>query len=507
MGALNFTALVTVTDKDHDGVTLDSLGGGSTLFSVAIQNDVPIANNDYNAAGLNGNQAWWSVTEGGSGIASPDYAATPAGQKTTGNLLINVAHPSGTDLSGADAPFTMTSFTYTNSAGVPGQPGTFDVWMDAQYGALKVSANGDFQYISNPYVNHPLDNFVYESATYTIRDADGDTSSAVFKIKVTDTYSILSPIDPVSIYEANLPSGSAPGVNPTTYDSSITITQGKDPVDVFYEYTSDLLNGVNGKTSPALGGGDLTLFNQLTSNGLALTYTVNPDRRTVTAATTLTSVTVFKLEIVGYSEFGGTPASRFTLYQPLDHIPDFSGVTGTETAPGKIDMVFRVAMNDKNENGLDQMTSDFGISVFNDNILAPNDTLTYDQAADKANTATFDGGSGYDTLLLPAAVSVDFNDPLFPRADRSISDIEYIDLTQSGTNSLSNITATDVIAMTGDHPHILTILGSLGDNVTFSGAADWTKGSVVNGCDVYTYNSNSSIKVNVQTDINDSIVP
>ena len=223
MGALNFTALVTVTDKDHDGVTLDSLGGGSTLFSVAIQNDVPIANQDYNLPPTDEeNQPWWTVVEGGNGDnSSPDFLNTNPLYKVTGNVLTN-------DLVGTDENMSLISFVYTNESGNQ-ETGTVGQWANTQYGALKVMNTGDFQYISDPYSTHPSSNYLIENVTYTVRDADNDLATADFKIKVTDTESSIETPLSVSLDEKYHPEGSAPDSAETSKSKPIVITQGKDP--------------------------------------------------------------------------------------------------------------------------------------------------------------------------------------------------------------------------------------------------------------------------------------
>lgn len=87
---------------------------------------------------------------------------------------------------------------------------------------------------------------------------------------------------------------------------------------------------------------------------------------------------------------------------------------------------------------------------------AGNDTIVYD-----GQDVSIDGGSGIDTLVLTGSDSIDFSNVNTP----NISSIENIDLTASGTQSISNLTLADVIQLTQDQVdsngnHILKITGS-----------------------------------------------
>jgi hypothetical protein len=123
-----------------------------------------------------------------------------------------------------------------------------------------------------------------------------------------------------------------------------------------------------------------------------------------------------------------------------------------------------------------------------------NDTLLYDGVADLANTRSFDGLAGTDTLVLRKGEGIDF------ATDRSISNIEYIDLTVSGDHSLLNITYQDVAAMTDPSTHDLYILGDATDDVTFTGT-DWSAPTLNGAYNEYTSSADSTIKVYVQQEI------
>jgi len=391
---LNFTKLIEVTDADNDTVNLGTLGGSnSQLFTVTVENDIPIATDDYKVGESPKNQAWWSVEEGGvTDVALPDFPGALASNKASGNLLSGTVISgslSGVDLPGADETIALVSFTYKNEAGTV-ETGTVGQWANTQYGWLKVMANGDFEYISDSYSTHTASNFLNEELTYTVRDADGDLATAQFKIKITDTDSDIDSPDQSDIYEKYLPGGSAPDATKTFGIEDIIVDQGKDPKELFFDYA--VVGGV-----PDIGSKPITisaeesdppLFSELTSKGRALTYTLSSDKRTLTASTTVGSETVFTVEILGNMDFNGTPQYKFTLYQPLDHIPDLPGDPGTEIREDEIDLMFDLAIWDKNEQ-LDKTTVQIPITIYDDNTLpTPKAMTVVEDSPTAANTIT-----------------------------------------------------------------------------------------------------------------------
>ena len=85
-------------------------------------------------------------------------------------------------------------------------------------------------------------------------------------------------------------------------------------------------------------------------------------------------------------------------------------------------------------------------------------------------------------------------------ADRSIFNIEKIDLTVSGDHSLLNITSLDVAAITDPLTHSLYILGDGTDHVTFAGA-DWSAPTLNGAYNEYTSSADPTVKVYVQKEI------
>ena len=125
-----------------------------------------------------------------------------------------------------------------------------------------------------------------------------------------------------------------------------------------------------------------------------------------------------------------------------------------------------------------------------------NDTIIYD-----ADDAVVDGGSGYDVVRLENGDDIDFSG--LNTGNNPMSDIEEIDLlTDTNGNSLTNLSAQDVLDMT-DSDNVLYINGDSGDSVTGSGWTDNTSGSTPAGYMEYV---NAGVTLYVDNDITQSLV-
>ncbi|WP_327439981.1 retention module-containing protein [Pseudomonas donghuensis] len=181
-GANSLSESFTVTATDTDG----SSATGS--IDVNIVDDLPSAAGDTNAVIATENQL-----------------------TLTGNVLTN-------DVQGADrvtGPITPGTFTGT-------------------YGTLVLAADGSYTYTLNPgdqdFINlHGGGNGV-ESFTYTLRDADGDTSTATLKLNVSnlDNPVTLDGLNvnggELTVYEKNLSDGTSPDSPALTQSGSFTVT-------------------------------------------------------------------------------------------------------------------------------------------------------------------------------------------------------------------------------------------------------------------------------------------
>ncbi|MFV2948882.1 retention module-containing protein [Pseudomonas japonica] len=235
-GINNLTESFTVTASDTDGSTTT----GS--LDVNIVDDVPTATSDTNAS-----------------------VATEAATVLTGNVLTN-------DIQGADrvtGPITAGTFVGT-------------------YGTLVLAADGSYTYTLNPsdadFYNLHGGGTGTETFAYTLKDADGDTSTAnlVLDIKNLNDPVTLNGLDKaggeLTVYEKNLSDGSAPNAGALTQSGTFTVTapDGLQTLSV---------GGIN-----VISGGVAATFPQTTTTPLGNTLTVtgyNPSTGVVSYSYTL----------------------------------------------------------------------------------------------------------------------------------------------------------------------------------------------------------------------------
>ncbi len=220
----------------------------------------------------------------------------------TGNVITDVDASAGVDSAGADTPVTVlqVSFTVSNPAAYVGvadsvngnvvtflvQGGTTGPMTTPLGGHLTVNADGSYSY--TPPNDVAVD--TQETFTYTIVDADGDTSSALLKILVLDTTPITA-----SVFEDGLPAG-LPGNNPT-----LTTVAGS-----LAHMVVDSI-GVN------FGVGSTAGLPALTSGGVAITYSIIHGVGVDTLVAVAGSKPIFTLAVEADGDY------TFTLQGPIDH--------------------------------------------------------------------------------------------------------------------------------------------------------------------------------------------
>nr|WP_318841670.1 retention module-containing protein [Aeromonas hydrophila] len=220
----------------------------------------------------------------------------------TGNVITDVDASAGVDSAGADTPVTVlqVSFTVSNPAAYVGvadsvngnvvtflvQGGTTGPMTTPLGGHLTVNADGSYSY--TPPNDVAVD--TQETFTYTIVDADGDTSSALLKILVLDTTPITA-----SVFEDGLPGG-LPGNNPT-----LTTVAGS-----LAHMVVDSI-GVN------FGVGSTAGLPALTSGGVAITYSIIHGVGVDTLVAVAGSKPIFTLAVEADGDY------TFTLQGPIDH--------------------------------------------------------------------------------------------------------------------------------------------------------------------------------------------
>ncbi|MBL0626377.1 VWA domain-containing protein [Aeromonas jandaei] len=220
----------------------------------------------------------------------------------TGNVITDVDATAGVDSAGADTPVTVlqVSFTVSNPAAYVGvadsvngnvvtflvQGGTTGPITTPLGGHLTVNADGAYSY--TPPNDVAVDS--QETFTYTIVDADGDTSTALLKILVLDTTPITA-----SVFEDGLPGG-LPGNNP-----ALTTVAGS------------LAHMVVNSIGVNFGVGSTAGLPALTSGSVVITYSIIHGVGADTLVAVAGSKPIFTLAVEADGDY------TFTLQGPIDH--------------------------------------------------------------------------------------------------------------------------------------------------------------------------------------------
>ncbi|PZP53789.1 MAG: hypothetical protein DI586_10655, partial [Micavibrio aeruginosavorus] len=237
---LNFG--VVGTDKDGDQAV--------TSISVNVLDDAPLAADDTNTVGS-------------------------APLSVTGNVLTN-------DKIGYDGTGKVTAVTF-NGATV-NVPATGSVSVVGTYGTLVIKADGSYTYTSK---NTALGK---DDFTYTMKDFDGDTSTAKLSVEVTD-------LDTTPVV------GNATStVDETSFGTTIAVSGS-----VSSDFKGDTPGTIVGRNAFSSGGSKLG--GNLTSDGVAVVVTYANGVYTGKAGT----VTVFTLSV------GTDGKYTYTQFKTLDH--------------------------------------------------------------------------------------------------------------------------------------------------------------------------------------------
>ncbi|CAK16632.1 retention module-containing protein [Pseudomonas entomophila] len=150
----------------------DSLGNTSTsTIVISIVDDVPRAQNDF--------------------------AGVQQGGNISGNVLANDVI--GADVRGDGQYVVGVRFGHDTSTSASGHLGE---QITGLYGYLTLDAQGNATYHANP--DSVLPPFAADSFVYTLRDADGDESTAVIRISVQNSQLVASQDNDVTVYEKAL---------------------------------------------------------------------------------------------------------------------------------------------------------------------------------------------------------------------------------------------------------------------------------------------------------------
>jgi len=378
--------------------------------TVTVVDDEPGAVDDYDASTTLENQAWYSVAEGGFTLAADDSVGSDP-DKSNNTLLLN-------DDAGADGGLKIVGFSFTDESGAVQTNGVPGSEADTLYGKITIAEDGSFEYTSDPYADHTTHEFLLDTITYTVEDADGDQSTATFKVKVTDLASSITAPAGLTFDERYLPTGSDPKPSETSDSQSIDFTWPSDPVNVVFAYNDgeEIADAHMYRTT--FGQQSAPEFGDLTSGGEDVKYTISSDYRTITAyiddnGTTgyqLDDTTVFTVELTGYtnstdfdnlSDLGYT----FTLFEPLDHTDD------VEVSANNIKMQFTVGIYDANE--IDSGINDWEdipvtINILDDEPVMSKSMTVLEDSSDPdadpshANTITTSADADSSDISIPA---------------------------------------------------------------------------------------------------------
>ncbi len=319
------TFQVGATDADGDTTT--------NTITINVLDDAPLAVND---------------------------TATTAGT-ITGNVTTN-------DTLSQDTPNTVTQIVYNGVTTAVPANGT-NVTIVGQFGTLVINSTGAYTYTSNN-VGTGTDNF-----QYTLRDFDGDTSTAVLGATVSglDTIPVIG--------------NSTVQVDDTNLSAGPNIIAGTVPAD-FLANAPGTINATNTFTAGgSLAGGTLS------SNGNPVTVALAGNTYTGTA----NGVTIFTLVVNTNGQY------TFTQFEQLDHA---DGTNPNDV----INLNFTVQGTDADG---DTDTGVITVNVLDDAPVAINDSfvsatgtasgniLTNDIAGQDTPLKVFDVTFGGDTRVLP----------------------------------------------------------------------------------------------------------
>ncbi len=434
--------------------------------TVTVVDDEPQAVADYDASTTLEDQAWYSVTEGGFTLTADDSDDTDA--DTSNNILLL------NDDAGADGGLKIVGFSFTDEWGdvqTTGVPGTE---ADTIYGKITIAEDGSFAYTSDPYADHTTHEFLLDTVTYTVEDADGDQSIATFKIKVEDLRSSITAPAGLTFDERYLPTGSDPKPSETSGSQSISFTRPSDPVNVVFAYHDgdEIADAHMYRTT--FGQPPAPKFGDLTSGSQDVKYTISSDYRTITAYIDDNGTTgyqdddtaVFTVELTGYtnstdfdnsSDLGYT----FTLFEPLDH-----------TATDNIKMQFTVGIYDANEINLginDWQDIPVTINILDDEPATTKSMTVLEDSSDPdgdpshPNTITTSADADSGDISIPsgsgplhgtATVNANGTISYTPNPDYSGTDTFTYEYTDENTSAPISVSVTVTVTPVSDAPGV-----------------------------------------------------
>ena len=275
-GVVTFTQLANIwhanTGSDDDTSTL-TLAAPNRLLVVQTVTD---ADGDIAGAFVNVGTGVFQIEDDGPSATNDGNAATENGPQVLGNVLTN-------DDAGTDLPGTVSAV----SGGSVGAP------IVTALGTLVLNSDGTFTYTPNPSVPAgSVDNF-----TYTLMDADGDTTTATLSFTFAgDSNHATAGSTTALVDEDDLAAGNH---DAAFGDDDPTPQPGLLPHDY----------GLDGAGTTKFVAGDETV------NGVHYTYSVNGAGTVLTAHDDVNNVDVFTATLSDNSSGSYT----VQLLAPIDH--------------------------------------------------------------------------------------------------------------------------------------------------------------------------------------------
>ncbi|HHK8419366.1 retention module-containing protein [Vibrio parahaemolyticus] len=306
---LGFSIIATDFDGDTSKITLpvtivDSLPVVTDFEAISVDEDdlAGIGSDQNDPVSIDGQ---FTTTEGADRVVSYqlDSNATPVDGLTSQGVAVTMTETANSD----------GSFTYTATAGT-NPVFTLTVNPDGSYnftleGAIDHAANSD-----SLTLNFPI----------TVTDFDGDTTSAVIPVTITDDQPTITNVEAISVDEDDLANIGSDQNDSLTIDGQFTTTQGSDRVVSYQLDTSvDVVAGLTSQGNP-----------------VTLIETANPDG-SFSYVATADGNPVFTLVVKTDGSY------NFTLEGPIDHAinsdeltlnfpiiaTDFDGDTASATIP------------------------------------------------------------------------------------------------------------------------------------------------------------------------------
>ncbi|WP_029862086.1 retention module-containing protein, partial [Vibrio parahaemolyticus] len=233
---LDFSIIATDFDGDTSKITLpvtivDSLPVVTDFEAISVDEDdlAGIGSDQNDPVSIDGQ---FTTTEGADRVVSYqlDSNATPVDGLTSQGVAVTMTETANSD----------GSFTYTATAGT-NPVFTLTVNPDGSYnftleGAIDHAANSD-----SLTLNFPI----------TVTDFDGDTTSAVIPVTITDDQPTITNVEAISVDEDDLANIGSDQNDSLSIDGQFTTTQGSDRVVSYQLDTSvDVVAGLTSQGNP-----------------------------------------------------------------------------------------------------------------------------------------------------------------------------------------------------------------------------------------------------------------